>query len=109
MTLLYTLLPLVPLVAIVFLFLKCYYRPRKEMKRFTALAKSLGYSIYEEEFCFLSGSIFESLDKGKKLHGDALHFEKIIHPHFDMTVGNLADRLYITLINPDLIKDFFKA
>ena len=49
------------------------------------------------------------MDKGKKMHEDALYNEKIIHPHFDMTIGNLADKLFVTLVNPELIKDFLKA
>lgn len=79
------------------------------MKRFTELSKSLGYSVYEEKFSFLYGSLLESMDNGKKLHGDALYSEKLIHPHFDMTVGNIAHKLFITLVKPDLIKDFLKA
>lgn len=106
MAFLYT---LVPLLIIIFLFLKYYYKPKKEIKRFTALAKRLGYSVYEEKLAYLSGSTLVTMSKGKKLHGDALHFEKLIHPHFDITVGNLADKLLITLINPELIKDFLKA
>lgn len=56
---------LIPLFILIFLFFKLYYAPRREIKRFTELAKDLGYKVYEEKFSFLYGSFLVSMDKGK--------------------------------------------
>ena len=40
---------------------------------------------------------------------DALRIVKEKYPHYDVAIMNLVDGIFIDLINPDLIQDFFSA
>lgn len=86
-----------------------YVKPKAEIKRYKAIFKDLGYSVYEQQFAFFGLSFFNDWQKGIKNHKDALYTESTVYPHVDVSIGNILGKVVIYLSNPDLIKEFLSG
>ena len=61
------------LLAVLYFFYRYYFQPKAEIKRYVKLFKSLGYSVYEQQFSFFGVSVGTDWDNGEKIHKDALY------------------------------------
>lgn len=89
-----------------YIFYAYYLQPKAEIKRYTAIFKNLGYSVYEQKFCFFGVSFVNDWVKGIENHKDALYTESTVYPHVDLVIGNIIEKIFIYFAHPDLIKEF---
>lgn len=59
-----TYLLLALLLASLYFFYRYYFKPRAEIKRYVKIFKSLGYSVYEQQFSFFGVSVGIDWDNG---------------------------------------------
>lgn len=102
--LIYILLALI--LAVLYFFYRYYFKPKAEIRHYVKLFKSLGYSVYEQQFNFFGVSVGTDWENGEKNHKDALYTEKNVYSQVDISVGNILDKIQILLVKPDLTQAF---
>ena len=63
--------------------------------------------MYKHPFKPLGAPFFESWDNDFKKKGDAIKFIKEDYPQYDLSVSNLITKIVVTLVHPDLVKEFY--
>jgi hypothetical protein len=79
---------------------KYYFKPKAEIKRYVRVFKSLGYTVYEQPFQFFGLSVVFDYERGKKLHKDAMYYERTVYSQVDIAIGNILDNVALFIVNP---------
>lgn len=94
------------LLVVLYIFYRYYYQPKREIQRYKSIFEKLGYKVYVQEFSFFGLSNVDTWSKGTKLHKDAFYYERMIYPFYDISIGNIMDKVLVTIIHPDLAQEF---
>ena len=79
-------------------------KPKREMARYAALLRSLGYNVYVYPFSLTSNPIADENAKGLKEHGDSCYGLKKEKPNADVLIFNIINRVVLLMLNLDIIR-----
>ena len=93
---------------LLYFFLKFIWWPYRLHKWYVQQFRKQGYRVLEVPFKPFGLTFLEVYDYSEKAK-DGLAIVKEKYPHYDVAIMNLVDGIFIDLINPDLIQDFFSS
>lgn len=68
----------------------------------------MGYKTFIHPFRPLGSNVRDMMRRDQKLYGDSVKSFKEMYPNFDVLIGNIYNETTLELVNPDLIKEFYK-
>jgi hypothetical protein len=79
------------------------------MARYKVLFEQLGYTACLRPFKFFRLGVMAEIKEALITHGDPLYYEKFKYNQFDVTISNALNKVFISLANPELLKEFLSV
>ena len=94
------------LLILALFFYRCYWEPKKRHQWYVENFRKQGYKVLEVPFRPLAITFLKIYDLSPNTK-DAMRVPKETYPQYDVCVMNTMNKVYINLIHPDLIQDFY--